>query len=348
MSSTPELSVVICSRNGATTLPATITALHSQTLPRSHFEVIVVDDGSTDATAAVAAGLGAGVVRLPGERGLAAARNAGVRAAAADVIAFTDDDCAPEPGWCRALTHALADPAVDGVGGKVVPVCARPFLGGYLLAHNPLAPLPAELLATDSAFHRLRRYLRSIFLGDPELAAGAPLYSPVGANMALRRELLDDLGGFDENLRFGMEEEELCLRAHARPQRRTLLRYEPRAVVQHHFQPYLRDGLRRSHAYGRGHALAAATHDRLRPIVYPVPVLEAAALAMACSRRLPLLALAPPLAYGRWMMMAWRRRSAAPVAYAWLQLSEEAATMLGELRGWSDGYVRSGRRAQRL
>ena len=347
MSSTPELSVLICSRNGATSLPATIAALHSQTLPRSRFEVIVVDDGSTDSTAAVADGLGARVVRLPGERGLAAARNAGVRAAAADVIAFTDDDCAPEPGWCRALTHALADPAVDGVGGKVVPVCARPFLGGYLLAHNPLAPLPAELLDTDSVFHRLRRYLRTIILGDPELAAGTPLYSPVGANMALRRELLYDLGGFDENLRFGMEEEELCLRAHARPQR-TLLRYEPRAVVRHHFRPDLRDGLRRSHAYGRGHALAGATHDRLRPIVYPVPVLEVAALAMAFSRRRPLLALAPPLAYGRWMTMAWRSRSAAPVAYACLQLSEEVATMLGELRGWFDGYASSGRRPQRL
>ncbi len=331
-----DLSVVICSRNGAARLPLVLGALERQSLPRNRYEVIVVDDGSTDSTASVARNLGARVVRLVAPAGLAAARNVGVQVAAASLIAFTDDDCKPEADWLQALVRVLTDAAVDGVGGRVTPVCEVPFLRTYLVARNPLTPLPADLLADERPSARLRRYLRTAFAGDHELAPGALLYAPVGANMALRRELLEALGGFDESFEFGMEDEELCLRAHARVQH-TLLLYEPGAVVEHQFRPALSDGIRRAHAYGRGHGQAAAKHRRVRPIVYPLPILQLVAVGTAMIRRQPALAiaavLAPPVGYGRWAALAWRRRSTVALVYAYLQLAEEIATMVGELRG---------------
>ncbi len=337
----PELSVVVCTRNGKRTLSATLSHLQRQSLDRSRYEVILVDDGSTDRSAELARPNGVRIVRLDRPRGLAAARNAGVSAARGGVVAFTDDDCAPAETWLAALASSFDDGAIDGVGGKVVPACSNRFLLGYQRAHNPLTPLAGELLVSRRVDYRLRLYLRSVLRSEPELAAGARLYSPVGANMAFRRQLIVELGGFDEAFRFGAEEEELCRRAHARPQG-ARLRYQPEAVVVHQFDPRLRDSLRRARAYGIGNAREAIKHRDRRPIVYPFPLLVGLAVLLALNTRRPrplaLAALSPMAAYLRWPALAWRTRSVEPLAYPYLQLAEEVWTMLGELQGWRAGH----------
>jgi GT2 family glycosyltransferase len=337
----PDISVIVCSHNGQQKLSTTLSRLQQQSLSPSRYEVIVVDDGSTDHTSRLARSAGVRVVRLEAPEGLAAARNAGVGAAAGAVVAFTDDDCAPAGNWLAALTSSFADVAVDGVGGKVVPACPNGFLLRYLQARNPLSPLPAELMVSTRARYRLRLYLRSVVRSEPELAAGAPLYSAVGANMAFRRALITELGGFDEAFTFGGEEEDLCRRAHSR-QHGAQLRYQPDAVVVHRFEPRLRELLRRARAYGIGNARGAVKHQDLRPIVYPFPLLIAFAVLRALqtgrSARLALGLLAPVAAYPRWSVCAWRRRSLEPLAYPYFQLAEEAWTMFGEVEGRRAGY----------
>ena len=88
------VSVIIPARNAARTLPSCLRALAGQTLAQGRFEVIVVDDGSTDETAAVAAEHGARVVQIANV-GPASARNQGVEAAEGSILVFTDADCAP-------------------------------------------------------------------------------------------------------------------------------------------------------------------------------------------------------------------------------------------------------------
>lgn len=345
----PELSVVICTRDGGRTLAATLAHLERQSLERSRYEVIVVDDGSTDDTAQIARAGGAAVVSLEDGPGLTAARNAGVEAAAAGVIAFTDDDCLPHPNWLAELADAMADPAVDGVGGKIVPACEHDFLLGYLEAHNPLSPLPGELLVSNRAGYRLGLYLKGVIRPPAEPPAGSPLYSVVGANMAFRRELLLELGGFDEALPFTGDEEDLCRRAHARRGGARLL-YRPEAVVVHQFAPRLGDSLRRARAYGIGHIRGAIKHRDQRPIVYPFPLLVALAVlfALRTRRAAPLVlgSLAPLAAYARWPALAWSRRSVEPLAYPYLQLAEEVWTMLGEAEGRRVDYRRAARRGR--
>lgn len=114
-----DVSVVVPARNAAATLPETLRALAAQELDGG-YEVILVDDGSTDATGALASAAGARVVRHEQARGSAAARNAGVAVASANVLAFTDADCAPAPGWLAAGLRALAGGA-DLVQGAVAP-----------------------------------------------------------------------------------------------------------------------------------------------------------------------------------------------------------------------------------
>lgn len=110
------LSVIIPAYNAATTLGDTLRALAGQTYDRALVEVIVVDDGSTDATAEVAGGYGVRVLRQE-NRGPAAARNAGAQCATGDILVFTDADCTPFPGFLAELARPFGDPGIAGVQG---------------------------------------------------------------------------------------------------------------------------------------------------------------------------------------------------------------------------------------
>ena len=163
--------MIIPARNAARVLPRTLTALGPA-------DVVVVDNGSSDATAAVARAHGARVVAEPRpNRGRA--RNAGVRATDAELLAFLDADCVPDPGWLAALSACLRDHAL--VGGRVIVEG-----GGF-----------------DAAW-RLRQ----------ESTITAEGWSGAG-NLGVRRELFDRLGGFDERFTHAAEDVDLCLRAGA-------------------------------------------------------------------------------------------------------------------------------------
>jgi GT2 family glycosyltransferase len=332
----PELSVVVCTHNGERRLSGALSRLRRQSLNPSRYELIVVDDGSTDGSARVAEAYGAQLVRLRTNRGVAAARNAGTRAANAEIIAFTDDDCEPADDWLEALLPPFAEQTLDGISGRVIPRCENRFLLRYLRSRNPVTAFGEELLASSAWTTRVRRYLRTAAGTHQPLRPGAKLYTVVGANMALRRALIDELDGFDEAIQLGGDEEDLCCRAHARP-RGAVFRYHPPAAIDHVFEPQLRDSLRRARAYGRGHPHLASTHRDVKLIVYPFPVALAlagiAVLGSGHRRWLALIALAPIAAYMRWPMHALRQRSFEPLLYPYLELAEEASTMIGELEG---------------
>ena len=133
-------SVVIPAHNAADALPSLLRSLEAQTLCRDAFEVVVVDNASTDDTAAVAASGGARVVSEP-RPSRARARNAGVGAALADRIAFVDAECEADPGWLEALLRCLdRSPVVAGpvrLRLPAAPECARAL-------RRPLALPPAR------------------------------------------------------------------------------------------------------------------------------------------------------------------------------------------------------------
>lgn len=330
---TPAVTVVVCSRNGADSLPATLTALGTQTIA-AEVEVIVVDDGSTDDTAQVAEAAGARVIRHDVNRGLAAARNTGWRAAAGPIVAFTDDDCRPEPTWLALLlAGAERHPSSAAVGGDLV-VCGPDSLTvRYLRRNNPLTPLEAELLADDGLMHRLFLYLKRSG-SAPDVSVERPVSSVVGANMAFRAEVLASYGGFDERFRFGGEEEDLCRRLVLDGHELTFV---PAARVQHDFEAGLMDTLRRSRAYGRGNARMFLKHEGLRPTVYPLPLLVAGLVGLAVVRRSAVAAIAAaaaPLAlFSRWPREAVRERRPELLLYPYVQLAQETCGNVGLVEG---------------
>jgi len=116
----PQVSVVVPVLNSSAALEACLEALAAQRTSRS-FEVVVVDDGSTEDLAPVrdrsAGRLALTWARLPENRGPAQARNTGIERARGEIVLFTDADCRPEPDWLERLAAPFDDPAVSGTKG---------------------------------------------------------------------------------------------------------------------------------------------------------------------------------------------------------------------------------------
>ena len=172
MPAAPVVSVVVPTRDRHESLQRTLAALRAQTLDRP-WELIVVDDGSEPPVALLS---DAHVLRMPGV-GPARARNAGIEAARAPLVAFTDDDTEPDPGWlAAAVTFLERSPEHVGVEG---PVDTPPYDPLYGLSLTNAAP---------GAYWT--------------------------CNIAFRRTVLDRLGGFDDGFPYPhCEDLDLAFRA---------------------------------------------------------------------------------------------------------------------------------------
>jgi glycosyltransferase involved in cell wall biosynthesis len=202
----PRLSVIIPVHNGAVPLRACLAALQGQSLPCGDFEILVVDNGSTDDLAATR--------RLfPGVRwleesavGSYSARNAGLRQAAGEHFAFTDSDCLPDPGWLEHGLAALAGGNATIVGGEV------PWV--------------------DPAGRRLNAYeiLETLMFGLADIRQLiAERGFAITANLFTSRAVFDRVGEFDATLK-SAGDREWVLRAVARGE---ILRYAGDAIVRH-------------------------------------------------------------------------------------------------------------------
>jgi len=172
------LSVIIPARNAAGTLPDTLAALRREPV----HEVIVVDDGSSDATPELARAGGARVISLP-PSGRAVARNRGAAAAEGTLFAFLDADCVAQPGWAEALTRCLA---------------RAPLVGAAVRVGTSANPTAAE------RFDALWRFQQERAVHEGGWSAGA--------NLAIARDAFEQIGGFDERYRAG-DDVDLCIRA---------------------------------------------------------------------------------------------------------------------------------------
>lgn len=226
----PEVSVVVPAYNAAETLSLCLAALSAQDFPAHRYEVIVVDDGSTDATAEIARDAGA-LVLSQANAGPAAARNRGAQAARGELLLFTDADCAPVAAWIGALTAPLADQQVAGAKGA------------YLTRQRGIVPRFTQVEYEE-------RYDRM---------AGADTIDFVDTySAAYRRDIFLANGGFDTIFpTASVEDQELSFRLAEKGYR---LLFVPEARVYHRHNPTLSAYARRKYFIGYWKALLARWH----------------------------------------------------------------------------------------
>ncbi|TAK96940.1 MAG: glycosyltransferase, partial [Verrucomicrobia bacterium] len=244
----PKVSVIVCSRNGSRTICDTFAGL--QKLDYPDFEVIVVDDGSSDNTALLAKHYGFPVINtssrglssaLPGKenghdwvitkpnRGLSNARNLGLEAATGEIVAYIDDDAYPDPHWLRYLVAAFLNPRTEKYAGVGGPNLAPPGDGliADCVAHAPGGPIHV-LLTNRKAEH-------------------IP-----GCNMAFRRVALKAIGGFDPQFHVAGDDVDLCWRLQKEGWN---LGYSPAALVWHHRRNSVLTYWKQQRGYGKAEAM---------------------------------------------------------------------------------------------
>jgi glycosyltransferase involved in cell wall biosynthesis len=208
----PRLSLVICTRNRSAQLARCLKVV-SKLRSQSAWEIVLVDNGSTDDTAQVIESQKA-LMPAPVKSiqemvpGLGRARNAGIKAASGDIIVFTDDDCYPNEDWLVEIDKAFMD---RGLG----------FLTGKVVLHDPDDyPISVNLLEDAR---------------DVPAGTYVSPYILMGANLAFRREALEKIGGFDSNLgagtRYPVEDVDAAARVVMAGWSGA---YRPNIVVRHH------------------------------------------------------------------------------------------------------------------
>lgn len=160
-----SISIIVPVKDGARYLPAALASLLGGELAPD--ELIVVDDHSSDDSAACARAAGATVITNPGH-GPAAARNAGVAASRGELIGFLDADDAATPQRLRVQAALLDDPAIDGAAGLSRNVADRsPAIPSAEHAGEPFRPFtPGTLLLRRAAWHRAGPLDESLLVGD--------------------------------------------------------------------------------------------------------------------------------------------------------------------------------------
>jgi GT2 family glycosyltransferase len=219
----PRVSVVICSHNGERTIGECLEGLLK--LEYSNFEVIVVDDGSTDATASIAREYDVRLISTE-NCGLSHARNTGMDAATGDIVAYIDDDAYPDPHWLTYLAATFLSTPHAGVGGPNIAPSDR----------GPVADCVAN--APGGPIH--------VLLSDRE-AEHIP-----GCNMAFRKTCLQAVGGFDPQFRVAGDDVDICWRLQ---QEGWTLGFNPAAMVWHYRRNLVRAYWRQQKGYGKAEAL---------------------------------------------------------------------------------------------
>ncbi len=268
------ISIIVPAHNAARTITACVAALCQQQTDRP-YEIIVVADGCTDATAQLAEAAGAKVLQQT-QKGPAAARNAGLHAATGDIVCFTDADCVARPDWLAAMVAPLqSDPQVVGVKGI------------YATRQKELTARFVQLEYEDK-YDRLLNFDTISFMDS---------YSA-----ACRRPVLLDIGGFDEHFKTAsVEDRELSYRLAAHGHKMV---FQPRAIVVHSHTHSLAGYVRKKFFNGYWNARVLRQFpERLIEDTYTPHVQKLQILLMGLILASGMAALLMPLFWAAWLLL---------------------------------------------
>ncbi|MEH2206402.1 MAG: glycosyltransferase [Nostoc sp.] len=225
----PNVSVIVCAYNAERTMDTCLASLKELNYP--NYEVIVVNDGSSDRTLEITQHYN--YVRLINQenKGLSVARNVGMAAATGEIVAYTDSDCMADPDWLTYLVAKFLSSGLAAVGGpnlsppedSLVPACVAVSPG-----------VPTHILLSDEVAEHI-----------------------AGCNMAFRREVLQEINGFNPIFRTAGDDVDICWRLQDRGY---TIGFSPTAIVWHFRRNTVAAYLKQQQGYGKAEALVYFQH----------------------------------------------------------------------------------------
>lgn len=295
-----SVSIVVIVLNGEATIQACLESLLTQDVDPGSVEIIVVDNDSQDRTPELVRQFPVRLVHEP-VRGYAPARNAGVRAAQGEIIAFTDADCVAEPDWLSKLLRHFSDPQVGIVGGNIA-------------AYPSEKPTLVEKFITSGGF-----------VGPPKRRVGGVLPYVTTASVAYRAALLRRAGMFDVSLP-SCEDVDLSRKVQVELGAQAVL--EPGALVYHHHYHTLRGFLKLMRRNGEGEMIMAARWKNVPP--FETSLRREAGYMLRQFGSILVYCAALLRRFPAWIL---RRISRDEFARPFLWLVGESATLLGKFQG---------------
>jgi len=227
----PMVSVIICVFNGADRISSVIESLDPKVVRYANYEVIIVDDGSTDETREIVRRYEFVNLVCADHGGLSKARNLGAEAASGEIFAYTDDDCEVDSEWLNWIARGYAEQGVDAMGGPNIPP-EPSFQDEAVVAAAPGAP-------------------SHVMLNDME-AEHIP-----GCNLTVKREAFEAIGGFREVYRVAGDDVDFCWRLEKAGFR---IGFHGAAFVWHRRRTLLNQYFRQQKGYGKAEALLMRDH----------------------------------------------------------------------------------------
>jgi len=335
----PFLSVVVCSYNGAKIIGRTIESIKSQNYPKNRFEIIVVDDGSTDNTSGVASSYdGVIVVKQSPNQGVSIGRNRGLAIAKGDIYVCSDDDCIYNNDWLRQIASGYTLENVVGVGGYLSEMEGlRGILNGYFSAlGSGFPPIVNSIELKPGPVRRLRNYvLTCLHRLDDRQDDYVQVRELYGANSSFPIRVLKSVGGWDENMGH-IEDRDVSQRILDRFPGKSFYAIRKAEVIHDPGIPLKKFLLRQ---YFR----ATDTYEFCRvnnifPPIFPFPILMLIAVIFGLSLNpfsIPfIILLGPQILYFWWPYSILRRHKLIYLAFPYIQLAEEIMETAGIIRAY--------------
>ena len=226
----PKISVVVASYNGDGTLKACLDSLQSLNYP--DYEIILVDDGSTDTTTQIAfLHPSVKLIRHKTNLGLSVARNTGIEVAKGEIIAFMDSDCRADPDWLYYLVGDLLNSDFVGIGGhNLLPPEDSPVAAAVMASPGG----PAHVMLTDKQAEHIP-----------------------GCNMAFYKSAIEAVGGFDPVFHTAGDDVDICWRLQHAGYK---IGFSPAGFVWHYRRSTVQSYLKQQDGYGEAEAMLVGKH----------------------------------------------------------------------------------------
>lgn len=335
MNKEPFISIILCTYNGGEKISECLRTLSEQGYPQDKYEIIVVDDASVDNTPEIVAGFPVKLIRHSFNQGAYGSRNTGMRVAIGEIVVFVDDDCYYYKDWLTKLIEPYHQEGVVAVGCLTLASSNKYLTEKYMAETGYGNPSPKGYSKSDNPLYRFFVYLQEMLRRPDALLKGYPIeVAAIYANSSFKKDVLEKLGGWDAELRYGGDSE-MCMRINKEGVGKIMFTSTSKVLHKHatSFLSFLKGTYKRS----INRYLVYKKYKMFPPIFpFPIVVIVSIVLISFFDFRLfvPALVLIPQAVYIWWPILFFKRFRWYFLPFPYMQLSLEFAMALGMLRGY--------------